>query len=114
MELSIYDIIKGPLLSEKAQRVNQDLGKLVLEVHMHANKPLVKQAVKQLFNVSVKSISIQIRKGKLRRIARSRLTTVGSDRKIACITLQKGQTLDLFGHGQPSAAQQETSEKETK
>lgn len=114
MDLSVYDIIKGPVLSEKAQRVNQDLGKLVVEVHKFANKPMIKQALKKLFNVEVAKIGIQVRKGKTRRIARTRLETTSSDRKIAWVTLKKGYTLDLYGHGQTSAAQQETAEQETK
>lgn len=99
MEISVYNLIKGPLLSEKAQHLNQELNKLVLEVHMCANKPLIKSALKKLFNVEVANVRIQIRKGKSRS-TRGRLATVGSDRKIAYVTLKKGHTLDLFGHGQ--------------
>lgn len=114
MDLSVYDIIKGPVLTEKAQRVNQDFGKLVVEVHRFANKPMIKKALKKLFNVEVAKIGIQVRKGKTRRVARTRLQTTGSDRKIAWITLKKGYTLDLYGHGQPSAAQQEAPQQDTK
>lgn len=103
MELSIYDIIKRPLLSEKAQRVNHDLQKLVLEVHTHANKPMVKEAIKKLFNVDVADVNIQVRKGKNRRSGRARAMTKSGVRKIAYVTLKSGQTLDLFGHGQTQA-----------
>lgn len=101
MELSIYDIIKRPMLSEKAQRVNHDLQKLVLEVHPQANKPMVKEAITKLFNVKVADVNIQVRKGKNRRSNRaSRVVTQSGVRKIAYVTLKPGQTLDLFGHGQ--------------
>lgn len=99
MEISLYELIKGPVLTEKAQHLNQDLNKLVLEVHMHANKPLIKNALKKLFNVEVEKVCISIRKGKCRN-TRGRFTTVGNDRKIAFITLKKGYSLDLFGHGE--------------
>ena len=113
MELSIYEVIRGPVLSEKAQLMNQELGKLVLEVHMDANKPMIRQAMKKLFNVDTAKIRVQVRKGKMRRVARSRATMVDSDRKIALITLKKGQSLDLFGHGQTATASQEASAQET-
>ncbi len=95
----MYELIKGPLLSEKAQHVNQELKQLVLEVHMHANKPLIKNALEKLFNVKVEKVRIQVRKGKSRS-TRGRFTSVGSDRKIAFVTLKKGYSLDLFGHGE--------------
>jgi len=49
MDLSLYDIIKGPKISEKAYGMNQKEGKLVLEVHPKANKPLIAQALKKTF-----------------------------------------------------------------
>lgn len=100
MDISIYEIIRVPLLSEKAQRMNHDLKKLVLEVHPHANKILIKQAFKKLFNVDVAHVCVQVRKGKRRNVMRSRLVTEGPMRKIAFVTLKKGFSLDLYGSGQ--------------
>ena len=114
MNLSIYDIVKKPLLSEKAQELNQGLGKLVVEVHAHANKPMIKSALKALFNVEVDKVNIQVRKGKTRRLSRGKLTTKGSDRKIAYITLKEGHTLDLFGHGGGRELSQNSGPKEKK
>lgn len=109
MDISIYEIIQLPLLSEKAQRVNHDLGKLVLEVHPHANKILIKQALKKLFNVEAAHVCVQVRKGKFKNV--SRLTTRSALRKIAYITLKPGQKLDLFGHDEgASVAQSEKAE----
>lgn len=100
MDLSVYDIIKIPLLSEKAQQLNHDLGVLVLEVHPQANKVLIKQALKKLFNVEAAQVRVQVRKGKNKNIARSRLLTRSVHRKIAFVTLKKGYKLDLFGSGE--------------
>lgn len=114
MDISIYEVIRLPLLSEKAQQLNHDLGKLVLEVHPHANKPLIKQALKKMFNVEVKHVCVQVRKGKNKNIMRSRLTTTGTNRKIAIVTLKPGYKLDLFGSGQGDSTQKsETPEKKT-
>ena len=114
MEINLYDVIKRPLLSEKAQNVNQRLGKLVLQVHPMANKSLVKDAIKKLFNVEVAKVNLQIRKGKNKRLLRTKLTVKGSDKKIAIITLKKGYSLDLFGHGEQSGVKTDKGSQESK
>jgi len=96
MELSIYDIIQGPIVSDKAYRQNQQLQKLVLEVHMHANKPLVQEAVEKLFGVHVSKVAILVRKGK-RRMTKSRIITTGKTCKRAYVTLKQGYNINLFG-----------------
>ncbi len=95
MELSIYDIIKGPVVSNKAYRLHQTLKKIMIYVHPEANKILVAQAMHKLFNVEVESVCIMIRKGK-RKISRARNVSVDNDRKIAIVTLKKGQDMSFF------------------
>ena len=95
MDLNIYDIIKGPIISDKAQRVNTNLKKLVLKVHPKSNKPLVKEAIEKLFNVKVDSVRIIVRKGKLKKFGKT--TFKGKLEKRAIITLKEGYTVDLFG-----------------
>ena len=96
MELSIYDIIQGPVVSDKSYRQNQQLQKLLLEVHMHANKPLVREAVEKLFGVHVAKVAILIRKGK-RRMTKSRIVTQDKTCKRAIVTLKPGYNINLFG-----------------
>ena len=96
MELSIYDIIQGPVVSDKAYQQNQKLQKLVLEVHMHANKPLVQEAVEKLFGVHVLKVAILIRKGK-RRMTKARTITQDKTCKRAIVTLKPGYNINLFG-----------------
>jgi len=93
-KLTIYDIIQGPVVSDKAFRLNRDLKKLVLKIHPWANKVRVKEALEKLFNVKVDTVRIIRRKGK-KRIVNKR-TVVGKDTKKAIITLAKGYSLDLF------------------
>ena len=97
MELSIYNVIRGPVLSDKAQALNRDLQKLVLEVDLRATKPMVKEALLKLFNVQVLKVNMVVRKGKLRRATGTKRKVEGSDRKQAIVTLKPGQNLDLFG-----------------
>ena len=99
MAINIYDVIEGAVLSEKAQKLNSDLNKLVLNIHKQANKPMVKEALQKLFNVKVKQIRTFIRKGKLRKVKRN--SVVGKDQKRAVITLADGYSLNMF-NGQES------------
>ncbi len=98
MDLRIYDIIKTAVISQKAQKTNSNLSKLVLNVHIEANKPQVKEAVEKLFEVKVDTVRTAIRKGKTRKVGKRKVDS--SDRKIAYVTLSEGYTLDLFGHSE--------------
>ncbi len=95
MELSIYNIIVGPIVSNKAYRLHQTLKKIMLEVHPQSNKNLIAQAMYKLFNVEVESVRIMVRKGK-RKISKTRNESVDNLRKIAIVTLKKGQDMNLF------------------
>ena len=95
MELSIFDIIVGPIVSNKAYRLHQLLKKIVIEVHPQSNKTLIAQAMYKLFNVEVESVRVMVRKGK-RKISKTRNVSVDNLRKIAIITLKKGQDVNLF------------------
>jgi large subunit ribosomal protein L23 len=94
MDLTIYDIILGPVISDKAYKLNKSLKKLFLRVHADANKKLVQNALEKLFNVKVKDVNIQNRKGKTRVVRRK--TFNRSDEKRAIVTLAEGYSLDLF------------------
>lgn len=94
MDLNIYEIIQGPVATEKAYQLNKDFQKLVLRVHPHANKPDVKKALETLFAVKVKNVRIIVRKGKNKRMQRHAFK--GALMKKAIITLKEGYSLDLF------------------
>jgi large subunit ribosomal protein L23 len=96
MELSIYDIIQGPVVSDKAYKLNQSLNKLVVYVHPEANKPLVSEAIEKLFDVKVSSVRIMVRKGK-RRMSKARKIVIDKTTKRAVITLKDGYNVNLFG-----------------
>jgi large subunit ribosomal protein L23 len=97
MDLTIYDIIQGPVITDKAYKLNKGRKKLVLRVHPQANKPLIKEALKKLFNVEVDDVNIINRKGKIRRVGKRVIQCSGAKRAI--ITLAEGYTLDLFDQG---------------
>jgi len=114
MDLTIYDVILGPVITEKAQELNRLRKKLVLKVHPHANKPLVKEALEKLFDVKVKSVNITIRKGKNKKV--NKRVVQGSLVKKAFVTLAEGYSLDLLdqtGAGVMSQENKTKSQKET-
>jgi large subunit ribosomal protein L23 len=94
MDLNIYDIIIGPVISDKAYKLNQRFKKLALKVHPAANKPMVKEALEKLFNVKVEKVNIVARMGKNKKV-RGKSTT-GKYSKRAIITLADGYSLDLM------------------
>jgi len=99
MDLSIYDVILGPVMTDKAYKLNRNLKKLVLRVHPQANKPMVKEAIERLFDVKVKNVRMMIRKGKMHR--HNRIETQKSSSKKAIVTLKEGYSVDLWD--QPGA-----------
>lgn len=102
MQLSMYDIIKGPVLSDKAQKLNKQLRRLVLEVHKEATKPQIKDAIEKLFDVKVDRVCTLIRKFPPTKGfgARRQKSSVAKLKKakIAYVTMKEGYSLDMFGH----------------
>ena len=94
MDLSIYDIIIGPVISDKAYKLNKFYKKLALKIHPAANKPMVKEALEKLFSVKVDKVNIKVRQGKNRKV-RGRMTT-GKLTKHAIVTLAQGYSLDFM------------------
>ena len=62
LKINMYDVILGPIMTDKAYKLNRKLQKLVLKVHPQANKPLVKKAIERLFDVKVETVRMLIRK----------------------------------------------------
>ena len=95
LKLSIYDVILGPVMTDKAYKLNRRLQKLVLEVNPHANKPFIKEAIERLFDVKVKNVRVLIRKGKSHRL-RTGQTVQKSSKKKAIVTLKEGYKVDIW------------------
>lgn len=109
MDLTIYDIIQGPVITDKAYKLNKVLKQLVLKIHPDANKTMVKEALFKLFNVKVKTVRISNRKGKNRQF--KRMAIQGPAMKKAIVTLAPGYSLDMFEQagGQESVEQSANS-----
>ena len=86
---NIYDVLKGPCLTEKAALLQEIDGKVVFKVHPKANKIEVKRAVELMFNVKVKDVRTTNMHGKQKRVGK----TVGQTQnwKKAYVTLAEGE-----------------------
>jgi large subunit ribosomal protein L23 len=94
MNLANQDIVKRPLITEKAEQSREAHQHFAFEVHREATKIQVKQAVEKLFNVHVTAVRTSIARGKNKRVGRS----VGRrpNWKKAIVTLKEGETIALF------------------
>ncbi len=90
----IYQIIKRPLITEKANILKDEENKVSFIVAREANKVEIKEAVERLFKVKVLKVNCSNMKGKPRRIGRN----IGKRPawKKAVVTLKPGDRIDLF------------------
>jgi large subunit ribosomal protein L23 len=88
-----YDIIKRPLITEKTTKLVEQ-GKYTFEVMQGVNKIEVKQAVETVFNVKVVAVNIINVRKKERKVGK--YTGLRPAVRKAIVTLQEGQTLDVF------------------
>lgn len=115
MELTNFDIIKGPVVSDKAYRLNKDNSKLVIEVHKKSTKKQIKDAIEQLFDVKVAAVNTEIRKKCFARAASRRhdAQPTMTERKIAYVTLAEGYELNLFDQAGKTSMQSERPAQKT-
>lgn len=91
---TVYNVIRRPLITEKALTTRETESSLVLEVASTASKTEVKQAVEQLFNVKVASVRTANVLGKERR--RGRFAGFLPDWKKAYVRLKAGEKVPDF------------------
>lgn len=87
-----YDSIVAPIITEKSTILSEN-NQVVFEVAINATKPEIKDAVEQLFSVTVTAVNTLKLKGKTKRfrgIAGRR-----KDVKKAIVTLKDGDSIDI-------------------
>ncbi len=90
-------VIIAPVLTEKANGLREQ-GKYVFRVDPRANKIMVKDAVRDLFNVHPTECRIVTVKSKPKRL-RYRVPGRTAQWKKAIVTLKKGETIAVFEGG---------------
>ena len=92
------EIIKKPILTEKASMLTEKLNRYAFKVDHRANKIQIKTAIEGRFGVTVVAVNTAVVAGK----AKSRHTKAGfvSGRapkyKKAIITIKDGETIDFY------------------
>ena len=103
---SIWDVIKGPVITEKALtmkdepesmgRTGNDRQMLTLRVDPKATKPEIKRAVEKILGVKVDEVRVVNYRGKEKRSPNRRQSGRRPDWKKAYVTLKGGQTPVLY------------------
>jgi large subunit ribosomal protein L23 len=92
--MTIYEVIKRPIVTEKGVTKKDNERTLCFEVASGANKVLVKAAVEQLFKVKVADVRTANNVGKLRR--RGKFSGYRSDWKKAYVRLKAGEKIPEY------------------
>lgn len=91
----LYEIIRKPLITEKANLLKDEAQVVSFEVARSANKIEIKQAIEKAFDVKVKSVNTILQRGKVKRVG----TNIGqrNNWKKAYVTLEEGHNIDFYG-----------------
>ena len=92
--MTVYDIIKRPIVTEKGVQKKDEERTLCFEVAADANKTQIKAAVQTLFKVKVDDVRTENNVGKLRR--RGRFAGYRSDWKKAYVRLKVGEKMPEY------------------
>jgi large subunit ribosomal protein L23 len=94
-ELHLYDVIRRPVVSEKANIIAEERNQYAFEVALEANKAQIKQAVEIIFEKKVKKVNTMVMPAKRGMRGRNEYRR-SSEWKKAIVTLMPGETLELF------------------
>lgn len=92
--MTYFQVIKRPIITEKAVGKKEDERTLCFEVAAGANKEQIRVAVEKIFNVKVAEVRTVLNAGKLSR--RGRFTGYQPDWKKAYVRLRAGQKMPEF------------------
>ena len=89
------DVIIRPVVSEKSYGLLEE-NVYTFEVAPSASKPEIRDAVEEIFDVSVLKVNTLNRKGKRKRNRRTGGFGQRAGQKRALVTLAEGDSIDLF------------------
>ena len=94
------EILKKPILTEKATALNEKFNRFAFKVDHRANKLQIKGAIEKMYGVNIQAINTMIVFGK----TKSRNTKAGmvsgnaAKYKKAIVTLKDGETIDFYSN----------------
>lgn len=89
-----YQVVLKPLLTEKGTRLKEEGNQYLFRVARTANKIEIKQAIEQLFKVTVLDVRTARMRGKVKRMGRFQGRTSAWKKAIA--TLKEGDSIELY------------------
>ena len=89
-----FDVLRRPVVTEKADMLAEQGNKYVFEVAPRANKRQIREAVQTIFGVTVTEVRTLVMPGKSRRWGRH-ITKTAAWKK-AIVTLRPGDRIELF------------------
>jgi large subunit ribosomal protein L23 len=87
-------LLRPLILTEKGNRMREEMNKYLFEVAPEASKIEIRLAVEQLFDVKVKSVRTLVVRGKPARLGRKRVQRPAW--KKAIVTLAEGSKIEYF------------------
>jgi large subunit ribosomal protein L23 len=91
---NLYEVLRRPLITEKATAAREIQRAVCFEVHRDATKPEIKKAVEALFGVKVEDVRVARVHGKVKR--QGRYVGKRPDWKKAYVVLKKGEKMIEF------------------
>ena len=94
------DILKKPILTEKASILTEKLNRYAFKVDHRANKLQIRQAIEKMYGVNIQDVNTMMVYGKVK----SRNTKAGivkgstAKYKKAIVTLKEGETIDFYSN----------------
>jgi large subunit ribosomal protein L23 len=92
--MNLSDVIKRPLITEKATLLKGTSNAVLFAVDTRANKKEVREAVEKLFKVKVVDVRTMTVPGKVKR--RGRTAGLRPGWKKAVVTLKEGDKIEFF------------------
>ncbi len=94
-DLHLYEVIRRPVITEKASILSDMYDQYVFEVAPEANKSQIREAVEVIFDVHVRKVRTMIMPAK--RGQRGRTWYVRTRQwKKAIVSLEEGESIELF------------------
>lgn len=96
--MTIYDVLRRPIETEKSRYQSNKLRQYAFEVQRHATKAQIKDAVETLFDVEVQRVNVIVvpaKRGRRGRTSRRVVVRQASYKK-ALVTIRPDQSIDVF------------------
>ncbi len=89
-----FDVIRSPMLTEKATDLREKSNQISFKIDARANKKQVKEAIEKIFNVKVTGVRIINTSAKPKKLGAHSGSRAGF--KKAVVSLKEGDQIELF------------------